>query len=42
VLKEEHTRIREYEDKEEKMLRKKPFTPLPDKPITQQRQYVLW
>ncbi|KAF2675295.1 ribosomal protein L22 [Microthyrium microscopicum] len=42
VLKEEISRIRQHEDKMRLAAQKKPRIPLPDKPIPQQRQYVLW
>ena len=42
VLKEEATRIRLAEEREQKRLRKKVWVPLPDRPITAQRQYPLW
>ena len=42
VLKEEATRIRQADDREAKRLRKKVWVPLPDRPVTAQRQYPLW
>lgn len=45
VLKEEKTRIREWEDREARELRKRKarlWTQLPDRPITQQNQYYSW
>lgn len=42
VLKEEATRIRQAQDREAKRLKKKVWVPLPDRPITAQRQYPLW
>ncbi|CAF9928312.1 54S ribosomal protein L22, mitochondrial [Imshaugia aleurites] len=42
VLKEEATRIRQAADRESKRLKKKVWVPLPDRPITAQRQYPLW
>lgn len=42
VLKEEATRIRQATDREAKRLKEKVWVPLPDRPITAQRQYPLW
>ncbi len=42
VLKEEVTRIRLAEERDKKRKRKKVWVPLPDRPITAQRQYCLW
>ena len=42
VLKEEATRIRQAQDRETKRQKKKVWVPLPDRPITAQRQYPLW
>lgn len=42
VLKEEATRIRLAEERDKKRKRKKVWVPLPDRPITAQRQYCLW
>lgn len=45
LLKEEKTRIREWEDREAKALRQrksKLWVPLPDRKITAQRQYYSW
>ncbi|RMZ81304.1 hypothetical protein DV737_g2598, partial [Chaetothyriales sp. CBS 132003] len=46
LLKEEKTRTREQRDKEEKAIRKRlgknMWTQLPDRPVTNQSQYVLW
>ncbi|KAL1310624.1 hypothetical protein AAFC00_000896 [Neodothiora populina] len=45
VLKEEATRVREYEQREEKRRRqreKKVWHPLPDRPIVGQRQWFSW
>lgn len=45
VLKEEATRVREYEQREEKRQRKrakKVWHPLPDRPIVGQRQWFSW
>jgi len=42
VLKEEATRIRLSEERQKKRENKKLWVQLPDRPITQQRQYPLW
>lgn len=42
VLKEEATRIRQSEDIKKKRDNRKLWTQLPDRPIQQQRQHVLW
>ena len=42
VLKEEATRIRLEEEREQKRKNKKVWVPLPDRPVTAQRQYPLW
>ena len=42
LLKEEKTRIREYQERHEKFMNRKIWTPLPDRPITRQRQYYCW
>lgn len=42
VLKEEKTRIRLYEEREEKLRNRKVWTQLPNRPITAQRQYYSW
>ncbi|KAL2045252.1 hypothetical protein N7G274_002335 [Stereocaulon virgatum] len=42
VLKEEATRIRLAEERELKRQRKRVWVPLPDRPVTAQRQYPLW
>ncbi|MCJ1320663.1 54S ribosomal protein L22, mitochondrial [Xylographa vitiligo] len=42
LLREEATRIRLSEEKEEKRKLKKAWVPLPDRPVTAQRQYCLW
>lgn len=42
VLKEEATRIRQAEDRELKRQKKKVWVPLPDRPVTAQRQFPLW
>ncbi|MCJ1247624.1 54S ribosomal protein L22, mitochondrial [Trapelia coarctata] len=42
LLKEEATRIRLSAEKEEKRKRKKPWVPLPDRPVTRQSQYCMW
>lgn len=45
VLKEEATRVREYEDREEKRRKErlaKVWIPLPDRPVVQQRQWYSW
>ncbi|TVY46833.1 54S ribosomal protein L22, mitochondrial [Lachnellula occidentalis] len=42
VLKEEKTRIRLHEEKQEKLRRRKVWTQLPNRPITAQRQYYSW
>ncbi|MCJ1437159.1 54S ribosomal protein L22, mitochondrial [Xylographa pallens] len=42
LLREEATRIRLSEEKEEKRKSKKAWVPLPDRPITAQRQYCMW
>ncbi|KAL8933892.1 MAG: hypothetical protein Q9216_006167 [Gyalolechia sp. 2 TL-2023] len=41
-LKEEATRIRLMEEREEKRQRRKVWVALPDRPVTAQRQYCLW
>ncbi|KAL8831304.1 MAG: hypothetical protein Q9170_005362 [Blastenia crenularia] len=41
-LKEEATRIRLMDEREQKRQRKKVWVPLPDRPVTAQRQYCLW
>ncbi|KAL9021599.1 MAG: hypothetical protein Q9185_001247 [Variospora sp. 1 TL-2023] len=41
-LKEEATRIRLMDEREQKRQRKKVWTALPDRPVTAQRQYCLW
>lgn len=41
-LKEEATRIRLMEEREQKRQRRKVWVPLPDRPVTAQRQYCLW
>ncbi|KAI1079832.1 ribosomal protein L22 [Whalleya microplaca] len=42
VLKEEKTRIRQYEEKVEKKAKKKPWVHLPNRPVTAQRPYYSW
>ncbi|MCJ1442526.1 MAG: 54S ribosomal protein L22, mitochondrial [Stictis urceolatum] len=42
LLKEEHTRIRQAKEREEKRAKRKPWVHHPDRPITAQKQYVLW
>lgn len=42
LLKEEKTRIRLAEERQQKLDRKKLWVQLPDRPITLQRQYPLW
>ncbi|MCJ1293810.1 54S ribosomal protein L22, mitochondrial [Xylographa carneopallida] len=42
LLREEATRIRLSEEREEKRKMKKAWVPLPDRPVTAQRQYCLW
>lgn len=42
VLKEEVTRIRLEQEREQKRQSKKVWVPLPDRPVTAQRQYPLW
>ncbi|MCJ1471471.1 54S ribosomal protein L22, mitochondrial [Lambiella insularis] len=42
LLKEEATRIRLSEEREEKRKRKRAWVPLPDRPVTAQRQYCMW
>ncbi|KAK1825596.1 ribosomal protein L22/L17 [Podospora conica] len=42
VLKEEKTRIREHQEREAKAYRKGPWIPLPDRPVTAQRQHYSW
>ncbi|KAK0517395.1 hypothetical protein JMJ35_000550 [Cladonia borealis] len=42
VLKEEATRLRLQEERELKRQKKKVWVPLPDRPVTAQRQYPLW
>lgn len=42
LLKEEATRIRLSEERQKKKENKKLWVQLPDRPITQQRQYPLW
>ncbi|KAL8801268.1 MAG: hypothetical protein Q9182_004575 [Xanthomendoza sp. 2 TL-2023] len=41
-LKEETTRIRLMDEREQKRQRKKVWVALPDRPVTAQRQYCLW
>ncbi|KAI4218317.1 MAG: hypothetical protein LQ349_008766 [Xanthoria aureola] len=41
-LKEEATRIRLMDEREQKRQRKRVWLPLPDRPVTAQRQYCLW
>ncbi|KAL8846142.1 MAG: hypothetical protein Q9221_008746 [Calogaya cf. arnoldii] len=41
-LKEEATRIRLMDELEQKRQRKRVWLPLPDRPVTAQRQYCLW
>ncbi|KAI4147055.1 MAG: hypothetical protein L6R39_003255 [Caloplaca ligustica] len=41
-LKEEATRIRLMDEREQKRQRKKVWVQLPDRPVTAQRQYCLW
>ncbi|KAL8864738.1 MAG: hypothetical protein Q9174_007241 [Haloplaca sp. 1 TL-2023] len=41
-LKEEATRIRLMDEREQKRQNKKVWLPLPDRPVTAQRQYCLW
>ncbi|KAL8859051.1 MAG: hypothetical protein Q9178_004532 [Gyalolechia marmorata] len=41
-LKEEATRIRLMDEREQKRQRKKVWLPLPDRPVTAQRQFCLW
>lgn len=41
-LKEEATRIRLMDEREQKRQRKRVWTALPDRPVTAQRQYCLW
>ncbi|KAL8727482.1 MAG: hypothetical protein Q9166_006006 [cf. Caloplaca sp. 2 TL-2023] len=41
-LKEEATRIRLMDEREQKRQRKKVWVALPDRPVTAQRQYCLW
>ncbi|TGO27099.1 hypothetical protein BPAE_0047g00150 [Botrytis paeoniae] len=42
VLKEEKTRIRLHEEREEKLKNKKVWVQLPNRPVTAQRQYYSW
>ena len=42
LLKEEKTRIRLAQEREQKRIDKKPWVHHPDRPITQQTQYILW
>ncbi|KAG9239668.1 putative 54S ribosomal protein L22, mitochondrial [Amylocarpus encephaloides] len=42
VLKEEKTRIREHEERQEKLRNRKTWVHLPNRPITAQRQYYSW
>ncbi|KAI9716964.1 MAG: 54S ribosomal protein L22, mitochondrial [Chrysothrix sp. TS-e1954] len=42
LLKEEKTRIREYGERQEKWRNRKVWTPLPDRPVTAQRQQYCW
>ncbi|KAK0708600.1 ribosomal protein L22/L17 [Lasiosphaeris hirsuta] len=42
ILKEEKTRIREFQEREAKKLRRGPWVHLPDRPVTAQRQYYSW
>ncbi|KAI9647807.1 39S ribosomal protein L22, mitochondrial [Ciborinia camelliae] len=42
VLKEEKTRIRLHEEREEKLKKKKVWVQLPNRPVTAQRQYYSW
>ncbi|KAK3347197.1 ribosomal protein L22/L17 [Lasiosphaeria hispida] len=42
LLKEEKTRIREFQEREAKKLRRGPWVHLPDRPITAQRQFYSW
>jgi len=42
ILKEEATRIRLHQEREAKEERRKPWTQLPNRPITAQRQYYSW
>jgi len=42
VLKEEATRVRLHEEREQKRKNRKVWTQLPDRPITAQRQYYCW
>ncbi|KAG8529576.1 uncharacterized protein KY384_006213 [Bacidia gigantensis] len=42
LLKEERTRLREAKDREEKRANKKVWVQLPDRPVTAQRQFMLW
>lgn len=42
VLKEEATRIRLQDEREQKRKNQRVWVPLPDRPITAQRQYPLW
>ncbi|KAI1475502.1 ribosomal protein L22 [Daldinia eschscholtzii] len=42
ILKEEKTRIRQYDEKVEKQARKRPWVHLPNRPVTAQRPYYSW
>lgn len=42
LLKEERTRVREYEERKAREEKKKPFLQLPNRPVTAQHQYPLW
>lgn len=41
-LKEEKTRIREFEDKKAKEYRRGPWVHLPSRPVTAQRPFYSW
>ncbi|KAF2458460.1 ribosomal protein L22/L17 [Lineolata rhizophorae] len=42
ILKEEHTRVREHQERERKRANRKLWVPLPDRPVTAQHQYYKW
>lgn len=42
MLKEEKTRIREFQEREAKKAAKKPWVHLPNRPVTAQRSYYCW
>ena len=42
MLKEEKTRVRQHEERQQKLAKRKVWTQLPNRPITAQRQYYSW